>query len=434
MVQIVRMMLIYCFFVSLSKHKRTGMNLLFVDTETNGIPPDQSASFKNIDNWPRIRQIAWIVYSKDGQFVSAHNYATATDVASQPIVSSYDNGTALLDFIKNFASVEVVPFVDKETGEDYSRLVCKDQFGTMTFVNMSSNIPELHKSNAEVAAFIQRNARDLEVVALGEKSTLALCKKVECSFSDSPNYQPITILPIHKILDIFLESLQRCDVIIGHNIAYDVKVILCELYRYGKDTKELESIQQFCTMTQSVVFCGFETSNGDRYPKLQELYSKLFHKPFENAHDAYCDIKATACCYGALFNREIINREEFPFLLSESMRSSIIDGYISKAKSIIDSWIEEQSSFLYVNEVLDNYEKALGLAQDSRDIQDKINNACFECAKELYSSNTVLGETFSTRLFEKSGKTDYKKKLDEEKAIADGEGDNTYFSELKLSD
>ena len=84
-------------------------------------------------------------------------------------------GISLMGFVKNYASTEIVPFVDKETGEEYSRMVCKDQFGTITFVNMSSNLPELHKSNTEVAAYIQQNAAKLQVVPT-EGGTHILCK------------------------------------------------------------------------------------------------------------------------------------------------------------------------------------------------------------------------------------------------------------------
>ena len=84
-------------------------------------------------------------------------------------------GIALMGFVKNFTSTEIVPFTDRETGEEYSRMVCKDQFGTITFVNMSSNLPELHKSNAEVAEYIQKNARSLQVVPTAE-GTHILCK------------------------------------------------------------------------------------------------------------------------------------------------------------------------------------------------------------------------------------------------------------------
>ena len=101
-------------------------------------------------------------------------------------------------------------------------------------------------------------------------------------------------------MPVFAKDLSNCDVIVGHNVNFDVNTILCEMYRLGLDTAMLESIKRFCTMENSVDFCGFETKLGNRFPKLQELYTKLFHHPFDSPHDAYCDIKATVECYWKL--------------------------------------------------------------------------------------------------------------------------------------
>ena len=40
----------------------TRMRVLFFDTETNGLPWNKFASYKNVENWPRILQIAWQVW------------------------------------------------------------------------------------------------------------------------------------------------------------------------------------------------------------------------------------------------------------------------------------------------------------------------------------------------------------------------------------
>lgn len=48
--------------------------LLFVDTETSGIPKDWRASYEDNSQWPYIVQLAWVVYSRDGQFVKEENY------------------------------------------------------------------------------------------------------------------------------------------------------------------------------------------------------------------------------------------------------------------------------------------------------------------------------------------------------------------------
>lgn len=40
--------------------------ILFFDTETNGKPKDYKASMRDLDNWPRVIQLAWAVYSDTG--------------------------------------------------------------------------------------------------------------------------------------------------------------------------------------------------------------------------------------------------------------------------------------------------------------------------------------------------------------------------------
>ncbi|WP_310395404.1 3'-5' exonuclease [Hymenobacter sp.] len=48
--------------------------LLFVDTETSGIPRDWSEPYSSRANWPHIAQLAWVVYTRDGRQVKAENY------------------------------------------------------------------------------------------------------------------------------------------------------------------------------------------------------------------------------------------------------------------------------------------------------------------------------------------------------------------------
>ena len=241
-------------------------NIIFVDTETNGVPKDSSASFKNIDNWPNITQIAWIVYNKDGSFISASNYAISED--------------------ENFNLISATDYVPK------------------------------------------------------------------------------TILPIHLILDQFLDSLSQCDVIVGHNIEYDVQVILCELYRYGKSTDNLSSMRQFCTMKNAVKICGFDTKNGARYPKLQELYSKLFHQPFDNAHDAYCDIKATADCYWKIIHDELLNIKDFPFLIDSKRGKKIADEYSLSAEQFLQQSLSGGNRIMQVDSVYHDLNRHAWLRKD----------------------------------------------------------------------
>lgn len=42
------------------------MNLLFFDCETIGLPKDYSASYEDVDNWPRIMSLAWSLSDHEG--------------------------------------------------------------------------------------------------------------------------------------------------------------------------------------------------------------------------------------------------------------------------------------------------------------------------------------------------------------------------------
>ena len=48
--------------------------LLFVDTETSGLPPDWSQPYAAEQNWPYIVQLAWMIYTKEGEQIKAENH------------------------------------------------------------------------------------------------------------------------------------------------------------------------------------------------------------------------------------------------------------------------------------------------------------------------------------------------------------------------
>jgi DNA polymerase III subunit epsilon len=47
---------------------------LFIDSETTGLPKSWSASIEEIDNWPRIVQLAWAIYDVEGNKECSKNY------------------------------------------------------------------------------------------------------------------------------------------------------------------------------------------------------------------------------------------------------------------------------------------------------------------------------------------------------------------------
>lgn len=103
-------------------------------------------------------------------------------MANAPISVKLGKGVSLLAFAQNYQKVDVVPFQERDeqgnlTGNTYHRLVGYDTLGGKTVVNMSSKLTEVQgKSTAEVFAFIQENAKTLQIVDT-DHNTLILCKQ-----------------------------------------------------------------------------------------------------------------------------------------------------------------------------------------------------------------------------------------------------------------
>ncbi|MBW7954401.1 3'-5' exonuclease [Candidatus Gracilibacteria bacterium] len=114
---------------------------------------------------------------------------------------------------------------------------------------------------------------------------------------------------IKDFIKQFLEIINLVDVVVGHNIEYDEDILKIELKRLGLEFL-YKPKQVFCTMKTTVDFCALK-GNGERfkYPKLGELYKKLFGEYFIGAHDAIVDVEATLKVFLELYNKKIINIE-----------------------------------------------------------------------------------------------------------------------------
>lgn len=113
-------------------------------------------------------------------------------------------------------------------------------------------------------------------------------------------------LPIVDVINRFYISARRADLLIAHNLSYDIRIILTELIRMDK--RELfSSIQGVCTMKSSARFCGISGRYGKGYkwPSLSGLYQKLFDREPESAHRALDDAKTCADCYFELKKRGV---------------------------------------------------------------------------------------------------------------------------------
>lgn len=107
------------------------------------------------------------------------------------------------------------------------------------------------------------------------------------------------------VIDKFLQDFNKAKYIVGHNIDFDKKIVGAELIRLSRPDI-MDSKQAFCTMKSSIDFCKIPGYYGYKYPKLQELYHKLFGNDFEEAHNAASDIEATQQCFWELRRRKLI--------------------------------------------------------------------------------------------------------------------------------
>lgn len=113
---------------------------------------------------------------------------------------------------------------------------------------------------------------------------------------------------LKRVVYYFLGAARVAEVMVGHNIPFDLGVVGAELIRtWGKNY--LEGLKAEDTMRASVEYCAIPKANGGigyKWPKLQELYVKCFGHEFEGAHNSMSDISATFECYWALKELNII--------------------------------------------------------------------------------------------------------------------------------
>lgn len=196
--------------------------ILFVDTETTGLPLDYSAPPSATSMWPRLVEISWLLYDEDGNEVESASY---------------------IIFPSGF------------------------------------RIPE--------EATLKHGISDDRARSEG--------------------------VPLEYVLRKFYGALCRAELLVGHNIGYDVAIIAAEFYRLTIPRgaiKRLLGHPTTCTMRSSTEFCALPKSfpGGGEYkwPKLEELHEKLFGEVFTGSHRAAADVAATARCYFELRRQGIV--------------------------------------------------------------------------------------------------------------------------------
>jgi len=196
---------------------------LFIDVETTGLPINNNDSFENLNNWPYIVQIGFILYD--------------------------------------------------------------DNFGKLSERGIILK-PEGYK--------IPYESTEIHLISHNY------------AFSNGENRA--------EVLSFMDEILNNVDIVVGHNVEFDLNILKCEIIRIkGKDKvlfrkKEPKIID---TMKIGVDICRIWSGNyGEKYkwPTLDQLYTKLFNKSFIGQHNAKNDVKATYECYFEIINNRNKNK------------------------------------------------------------------------------------------------------------------------------
>lgn len=116
-------------------------------------------------------------------------------------------------------------------------------------------------------------------------------------------------VPLITVLEEFDYQIEKASCLVAHNMSFDEKIMGAEFIRSGLKNRITEK-KRICTMQMSTNFCALKGPYGYRWPRLSDLYYKLFNSPLIEAHNASVDIRATAQCFWEMKSRGILRHQE----------------------------------------------------------------------------------------------------------------------------
>ena len=133
----------------------------------------------------------------------------------------------------------------------------------------------------------------------------------------------VDLLPV---LEEFFADFDSSDHIVGHNVSFDINMIKAELQRLimNSSDKKLQeylttintSTKFYCTMQETIELCAIELKDKygrpyKKFPKLVELYQKMFGVTPKNLHNSLNDVIVCLRCFIKLkYEIDIVERSE----------------------------------------------------------------------------------------------------------------------------
>lgn len=135
---------------------------------------------------------------------------------------------------------------------------------------------------------------------------------------------------LQPVLTEFFEDLKTVDHIVGHNVSFDINIVKVELHRLILKCLDVDEIIKFqdclkyldtsknihCTMQETIDYCAIELKDKfgrpyNKFPKLIELYQKMFGVKPKNLHNSLNDVIVCLRCFMKLkYEIDIVERSE----------------------------------------------------------------------------------------------------------------------------
>ena len=116
---------------------------------------------------------------------------------------------------------------------------------------------------------------------------------------------------IKDILKIFNIALEKCDLLVGHNLEFDIDMILAESLRNSIPYELIITHNNYCTMKNSKNLCNIKAKSYKggfyiKYQSLKETHIKLFNVEPKNLHNSFNDVLVCLRCYYFMnFNEDL---------------------------------------------------------------------------------------------------------------------------------
>lgn len=115
----------------------------------------------------------------------------------------------------------------------------------------------------------------------------------------------------------------RCDCVIAHNLDFDKRMIEIEMQRNNIQFPIFTNpqIPMHCTMMDSIHLCDIiiDGKNGKfrKFPKLVELYNKLFQYIPENLHNSMVDVLVCLRCFLKIKLKKDIHNVRYRYIMNK---------------------------------------------------------------------------------------------------------------------